>query len=170
MRMTQLRPYAGVLSAAAALVVLSGCSDSGNAAANERLTADEAGYRAALDLFTTALSEQDAETVCGFYNAEDTARLVASIGTADCVTGVDSVLASNSDDVSASWASVDVSEVGVTVADDGEYCLDDDDEIPVGEGAWAGDLQTSLPCMVHTGESWVLDDDMWVIEFSRKAT
>ncbi len=169
-RLTQVRPYAGVLSAAAALVVLSGCAGSGDAA-TDKLSADEAGYRAAVELFTTALSERDADTICGFYNAEDQASLVRDLGTEDCASGVESALGGASEDVRASWASMDVSEVPLDVADDGEYCLDDDAQIPVEEGAWAGGVRASkIPCMIHTGEKWVLDHDTWFLDFKKQAT
>lgn len=170
MRLTQLRPCAGVLSAAVAVVILSGCSDSGDAAANERLTADQAGYRAVSEQFATAMSEKDAATVCGLFTQTDQADVARSAGGGDCATAVGGLLEQIPADVLTSWGSVDFSTAEIEETD--EFCFDRSDPVPVGEGAWAAEGRQALtfPCMTHNGEAWFIDSSNWVMDFEGMAS
>lgn len=164
------RRQAALLPSAAVVALLCACGSSGGDAGGQ--SPDEEGFREASKQFTTALAEQDAETVCDLFNPVDQDAVARNIGSRDCLTGVETVLSIVPSDTLESWRTVDFSEVIVEVdPDDSEFCFDDPNGVPVSEGRWAGQMQSKVfPCMIHNGEQWVLDADSWSMDFEGKAS
>lgn len=130
-------------------VALSACSGGGGG--NEGLTDDEEGFREASKVLATLIGEQDAEGFCSFLDAENEGTFLRAVGVQDCVAAAESRLSDITEDERASWVSADFSTTETRAQSPGRdgsvdthrFCWARGAEIPIAEGAWAGEGEAS---------------------------